>query len=99
MKSGLIGLTGCPVAIRQAAPTNAPTNSVTELGLQIGRLNRDVAADLVLTRLGAKRSAWNTADIRGEAERLVASVGVVAERPLRRLFRRKRLEFRLCSGR
>ncbi len=52
----------------------------TEPGLQIGRINRDVAADLVLTRLGAKRSAWNAADIRGEVERLIASVGVVAER-------------------
>ena len=37
----------------------------------------------MLTRLGAKRSAWNPADIRGEAERLIASVGVVAERPVR----------------
>ena len=61
----------------------SPTNPVTEPGLQIGRINRDVAADLVLTRLGAKRSAWNAADIRGEAERLIASVGVVAERPVR----------------
>jgi exodeoxyribonuclease V alpha subunit len=60
-----------------------PTNPVTEPGLQIGRLNRDVAADLVLTRLGDKRSAWNAPDIRGEAERLVASVGVVTERPIR----------------
>ena len=60
-----------------------PTNPATEPGLQIGRLNRDVAADLVLTRIGAKRSAWNAADIRGEAERLVASVGVVAERGIR----------------
>ena len=59
------------------------TSRASEPGLQIGRLNHDVAADLVLTRLGAKRSAWNTADIRGEAERLVASVGVVAERPVR----------------
>jgi conjugative relaxase-like TrwC/TraI family protein len=60
-----------------------PTIRAPEPGLQIGRINRDVAADLVLTRLGAKRSAWNAADIRGEAERLIASVGVVAERPVR----------------
>jgi exodeoxyribonuclease V alpha subunit len=60
-----------------------PTNPATEPGLQIGRINRDVAADLLLTRLGAKRSAWNAADIRGEAERLIASVGVVAERAIR----------------
>jgi exodeoxyribonuclease V alpha subunit len=70
-----------------APPTTSPTTPATEPatgpGLQIGRLNRDVAADLVLTRLGAKRSAWNAADIRGEAERLIASVGVVAERTVR----------------
>ncbi len=64
-------------------PITSPTNPATVPGLQIGRLNRDVAADLLLTRLGAKRSAWNAADIRGEAERLVASVGVVAERVVR----------------
>lgn len=60
-----------------------PTSRAPEPGLQIGRLNRNVAADLLLTRLGAKRSAWNAADIRGEAERLIASVGVVAERTVR----------------
>ena len=60
-----------------------PTNPATEPGLRIGRLNRDVAAGLVLTRIGAKRSAWNAADIRGEAERLIACVGLVAERPVR----------------
>ncbi len=64
-------------------PTGPATSPATEPGLQIGRINRDVAADLVLTRLGAKRSAWNAADIRGEVERLIASVGVVAERPVR----------------
>lgn len=64
-------------------PTTSPTNPTAQPGLQIGRLNRDVAADLVLTRLGAKRSAWNAPDIRGEVERLIASVGVVAERPAR----------------
>ena len=49
----------------------------------IGRLRRDVAVDLVLTRLGARRSAWNAADIRGEVEKLIASVGIVAERAAR----------------
>ena len=65
-----------------APPTNPAPNPTTEPAL-IGRLNRDVAADLVLTRLGAKRSAWNGADIRGEAERLITSVGIVAERAVR----------------
>jgi exodeoxyribonuclease V alpha subunit len=64
-------------------PPSPPTHQATVPGLQIGRLNRDVAADLVLTRLGAKRSAWNAADIRGETERLIASVGVIAQRAVR----------------
>ena len=50
----------------------------------IGRVNRDAVADLVLSRLGARRSAWNAADIRGEVERLIASVDVVAPTPVRR---------------
>lgn len=44
----------------------------------IGAINRDAAAEWVLLRLGSKRSAWNGADIRGEVEKLIASVGVVA---------------------
>jgi exodeoxyribonuclease V alpha subunit len=64
-------------------PPTRPTHPASAPGLQIGRLNRDVAADLVLTRLGAKRSAWNAPDIRGEVERLIASVGVVAEKRVR----------------
>jgi hypothetical protein len=32
----------------------------------------------VLARLGAARSAWNAADIRGEVEQLIATVGIVA---------------------
>ncbi|MFC7724537.1 MobF family relaxase [Nocardioides sp. GCM10028917] len=64
-------------------PPTRPTHPASAPGLQIGRLNRDVAADLVLTRLGARRSAWNAPDIRGEVERLIAAVGVVAERPVR----------------
>ena len=36
-----------------------------------------------LTRLAAGRSAWNAADIRGEAERLIAAAGVVADAAVR----------------
>jgi exodeoxyribonuclease V alpha subunit len=42
-------------------------------------LDRDRAADVVLTRLGAGRSAWNPADVRGEAEQLLARAGLVAD--------------------
>ncbi|MFC7358884.1 ATP-dependent DNA helicase [Nocardioides astragali] len=65
------------------SPAHPATHPASEPGPQIGRINRDVAADLLLTRLGAKRSAWNAADIRGEAERLIASVGVIADRAIR----------------
>jgi thymidine kinase len=37
----------------------------------------------MLTRLAAGRSAWNAADIRGEAEQLLATEGVVAEAAVR----------------
>ena len=49
----------------------------------IGAIRRDVAVELIVTRLGSKRSAWNAADIRGEAEKLVASLRVVTERGIR----------------
>ncbi|WP_308281089.1 MobF family relaxase [Pimelobacter sp. 30-1] len=49
----------------------------------IGQVRRDAVAELILTRLGAKRSSWNAADIRGEAEKVIASIGLVAERPAR----------------
>ena len=35
-------------------------------------LDRDAAAAEVLARLGAARSAWNAADMRGEVEQLLA---------------------------
>jgi exodeoxyribonuclease V alpha subunit len=61
-----------------------PGEQVDVATVPLGRINRDVAVELILTRLGARRSSWNTADIRGEAERLMASVGVVAEAAVRR---------------
>ncbi len=41
--------------------------------------NRDGAADWVISQLGAKRSAWNAADIRGKVEVLLAQTNLVAE--------------------
>ena len=37
----------------------------------------------VLARLGARRSAWNAADIRGEVEQLLAATGLVADAAVR----------------
>jgi len=49
----------------------------------IGGLDRDAAADLVLARLGAKRSAWNSADIRGQVEQWIAQTGIATEAAVR----------------
>ncbi|MEO6510407.1 MAG: MobF family relaxase [Nocardioides sp.] len=50
----------------------------------IGAIDRDRLVEDVVVRLGAARSAWNAADIRGEVERAVAAAGVIAEGPVRR---------------
>ncbi|MCW2902800.1 MAG: trwC8 [Streptosporangiaceae bacterium] len=52
-------------------------------GVSLGALDRDEVAKRVLTRLAARRSAWNAADIRGEAERLIAAAGIVADASVR----------------
>ena len=64
------------------APTT-PAVSAGRVVPRIGELNRDVCVEVVLCRLGACRSGWNAADVRGAVERLVASVGLVAEAPAR----------------
>jgi len=46
---------------------------------RVGQLDREGAVGTVLTRLGARRSAWNAADVRGEVEQLIARTGLVAE--------------------
>src|SRR3954453_13919428 len=49
----------------------------------IGALARETAAERVLTRLPAGRTAWNPADVRGEAEQLLAADGIVTEPAVR----------------
>jgi len=61
----------------------APPGPVRLEGVPVGRINRDAAAVEVLTRLGAARSAWNQADLRGEVEQLIARAGVVADPAVR----------------
>lgn len=46
---------------------------------QVGWIDRDGAADRIISQLGAKRSAWNGADIRGKVEVLLAQANLVAE--------------------
>ncbi|SFU09017.1 AAA domain-containing protein [Geodermatophilus amargosae] len=60
-----------------------PAHPVALTPMPGGALDRTAAADRVLTRLAAARSAWNTADIRGEVEQLLAADGIVAEAAVR----------------
>ena len=60
-----------------------PDSPVELRPTSIGVLDRNRAVDRILTRLAAGRSAWNAADIRGEAERLIAAEGIVAEAAVR----------------
>jgi len=56
-----------------------PAHRVAVPGTSIGSIDRDRVVEVALTRLGAKRSAWNAGDVRGVVEELIASAGVVAE--------------------
>ena len=56
-----------------------PTGPVPLAGTRPGWIDRDAAADLVVSILGAKRSAWNTADIRGQVEVLLAQTCLLAD--------------------
>lgn len=47
-------------------------------GVKTGQVDRDAAVATVVSRLGARRSAWNAADIRGEVEQLIARSNIVA---------------------
>ena len=62
-------------------PPNLPTEIETT---RVGRLDRNAAVRETLSRLGARRSAWNAADVRGEVEQLIARVGIVTVAPVRR---------------
>ncbi len=60
-----------------------PTSQVVLKGPRSGALDRDAAVNTVLSRLGAKRSGWNAADIRGQVELLIAAEGTVADPAVR----------------
>ncbi|WP_246166204.1 MobF family relaxase [Nocardioides psychrotolerans] len=60
-----------------------PTHGAALNGVRTGALDRDAAVTTVLTRLGAKRSGWNGADIRGQVELLIAGEGIVTDRAVR----------------
>ncbi|NMM23088.1 MAG: AAA family ATPase, partial [Phycicoccus sp.] len=56
---------------------------VADAGPRVGQLDRSGAVQTILSRLGARRSAWNGADVRGEVEQLLARTGLVATAAVR----------------
>ena len=52
-------------------------------GTQPGWIDRDAAADLIVSLLGSKASAWNEAEIRGKTEVLLAQTCLIAESAVR----------------
>jgi exodeoxyribonuclease V alpha subunit len=50
---------------------------------RVGGFDRAGAVETILVRLGARRSAWNAADIRGQAEKAIAAAGIVADPAMR----------------
>ncbi len=50
---------------------------------RVGEFDRDAAVESILVRLGARRSAWNAADVRGQAEKAIAAAGLVVDRAVR----------------
>ncbi|QYJ05414.1 relaxase domain-containing protein [Nocardioides panacisoli] len=55
-----------------------PNRPAALTSLPVGALDRPAAVETILVRLGARRSGWNAADIRGAAEQLIAETGIVA---------------------
>ncbi len=60
-----------------------PGEAVALRGTQPAWIDRDVAAELIVSMLGAKASAWNEADIRGKTEVLLAQTCLVADSAVR----------------
>ncbi len=60
-----------------------PGEAVAVRGTQSGWIDRDAAADLIVSMLGAKASAWNEADIRGRTEVLLAQTCLIADSAVR----------------
>jgi exodeoxyribonuclease V alpha subunit len=56
-----------------------PIQPVSLEGTRPGWIDRDAAAELVVSTLGTKRSAWNTADLRGKTEVLLAQTCLLAD--------------------
>lgn len=62
---------------------NDPADPVPLTGTHSGWIDRDAAAAAVIAMLGAERSAWNCADIRGKTEILLAQTALITEPAVR----------------
>ncbi|WP_300404150.1 MobF family relaxase [Nocardioides sp.] len=62
---------------------SAPVRRMSVATPSVGGLDRDAGVEVVLTRLGARRSAWNAADVRGQVEQWIAATGIVVEAAVR----------------
>ena len=60
-----------------------PAGPVRLTGTRPGWIDRDAAAELVVSMLGAKKSAWNSAEIRGNTEVLLAQTCLLADTAVR----------------
>ena len=76
-------LTSRWVAELHALGYRDPHRQVPLEAFPVGRLDRDAAVREVVARLGARRSGWNAADIRGEVEHLIARATIVTEPAVR----------------
>lgn len=65
------------------APARQPALPLAVGTPRVGDLDRDAIAAAVVAGLGARRSAWNTADIRGQAEKAISASGLVADPAVR----------------
>jgi exodeoxyribonuclease V alpha subunit len=72
-----------PQAARPTAADPAGPLSAGRTVVRPGALDRDGAVETILGRLGARRSGWNAADVRGEVEQLIARTGLVAQAAVR----------------
>jgi len=68
---------------REPEMPSTDSTIVANPGPRVGQLDRSGAVETVLSRLGARRSAWNGADVRGEVEQLIARTGLVATAAVR----------------
>jgi hypothetical protein len=64
-------------------PTPQPGLPMVIGAPRVGGFDRDAAVETIVVRIGNRRSAWNAADIRGEAEKAIAAAGLVVDQAAR----------------